>query len=305
MNTMQTNKMNNLDNLTLQDTIEKDIEVQNNKMNNLDNLTLKETVEKAIGDGKFFCENAKMTDHVTVNPTSSLSYINYDCDPPFTEFTCNNNPFGVYDVLEDGEFDKLKTVDYSFPVSTISPNMALYFDEFHSYVSQNYPFETINGETSYRDVKNKTSGTFKGIRKFFNLPENSKMANPPEIASVKIAKNKYMKKQPPTNYEFSVMSYEKEYYDDIKNIKELIQILKKGSSYKLYIKPVKLLSSYKHYGTEYRLSWQVFGMKEKSIRNNNKENIKKLLFEISDDEKSNGDEKSDLKEQMIDSDECE
>lgn len=266
----------------------------------LDNLSIEDTIKKAHNDAQILCSKTKISDHVAVNSSCNLSYINFLEETEFLSFTVNENPFGIYDKIDEKELDKLKAADYSFPISCVKPNVVVYFEEYTKYVNENFKFDTIKGETSYKDNKTKTTGTFNKIRNFFNLPEESKAKEPSLTAHLRIDPNKYVKTVPPTSYNIIIKKYDKTLHESIKSLRELMVLLTKKSSHKVYIKPTKLCSSFKHYGELYKISWQIFAIQETQIKINDVDKLKLLL--LNDDDSETSEENKDENEFKFDDD---
>lgn len=233
----------------------------------LDTLSLENIKIKAQNDANVFCTKAKITPHQAV-PIGGccMSYINFRPDIEFLTFTINENPFGIYDKVDEKDLEKLKTVNYTFPISCVSSNVVTYFSEYVKYINDKFDFTSITGDTSYRNNKAGTSGHFNQVRPFFNLPPESKSENPSYIAHIRIEPDAFVNKVPPTNYNLIVKKLDGSMIKTIPNLRELMTLLVKRSTYKVYIKPVKLMSSYKHYENYYNISWKMFAIQELAVQ---------------------------------------
>lgn len=251
----------------------------------LDDMTEEEVRLKAQMDGVDFCEQAKISELKEIEKTGcNIAYINFMKDIDFVCFNIHENPFGIYDkVLNEAEQSKLKAINYSFPQSAVSANTKIYFEELYRYIDENFRFDEIKGKTEFKDNKNKTSGQYKGVRPFFTMPTESQMENPPFIGTIRIEPHPYTNRQPPTSYNFTIKK-EKDMISDITCLKDLIEYLPKRSSYRVYIRPVKMSTAYKSYGSEYKIVWKAFGFSELTTRVNPSLKIKQIFTEELDDD---------------------
>lgn len=246
---------------------------------NIDNLTLEEVKSRAHDDARLFCTESKISELTEVNTSCNLAYINYNTNIDFIEFTINNNPFGIYDKLSvDKDPNKMMSTDYSFPINTVSNNVVVYFDEYVDYINKNYDFTKIKGNIEYRDKQKKT-GTYKNIRKFFTLPEESKLKDPPLLGHLRIEPKKWVNKVPSKSYELMIKRLDEDINENVSSFKELLSCFPKRSSYKVFVKATKLHTCYKNYGEEYKMCWQIFGAKQVNVAIDSQKILKNLLLE--------------------------
>lgn len=219
----------------------------------IDELKNDEIITQAINHAKMFCNGTRISAHKAANPLASVSWINFIKDYDFISFTVNNNPFSIYLGKEQSMFlDHLKSTDYSFPVSCVSQEVVLYMQKFIEELNNTYDFKSIKYEKNIKEECKPSK-----IRSFFNYPQGSKSEFATDIANVKIdlpsLKNKIRNK-----YELLINDVTNNVIYEPKNISELIKYLPKYQSYKIYIKPCKLVSSSVHFPGQFKLMWQVF-----------------------------------------------
>jgi hypothetical protein len=246
------------------------------QMNNLDTLTVEQILMKAHEDANIFCTGAKISELIEVkNYPCNVAYINYNIDIDYIEFNIHNNPIGIFPP-EVNDKDKIKGTNYSFPITCVSNNVIIYFDEYVNYINKNFDFTTIKGKTEYKDTKLKKTGIYKNIRKFFNMPEETKTKDPTMLGHLKI-EPKWLDKQAAC-YNLMIRQYDSTLIDNINNINNLSNYLSNRSSFKVYVKPTKIGTCYKYYGEEYRITWQLFAAKELGVKSTKHQSLRNLLM---------------------------
>lgn len=247
----------------------------------LDKVTIDNAKEFARIDAEYFISNAKISKHRSVVNQTGMSYINFQSNYNMLSFTVNENPFSIYvEKLQESELEKVLTSDYSFPHTCVCASVHAYMEEYIKVLNEQMNFDLIEGDVMYKDKKTKESFKYKGFRNYFNLPENSKHLNPSMIGHLRIETIKN-KETNTSKYQLIVIKNNQN-IDNIKSLKELVSLITKYSSYKVYIKPSKLISSFLYYEEKYKLMWQVCCMREIETKIDEMDFLRKLI--ISEDQ---------------------
>lgn len=253
------------------------------KMNciDLDTKTREEAKVLARVDGEYFVNNTRISKHRCVANQTGISYINHNSNYNLVSFRVNENPFSLYvDKFDDIELEKSRPIDYSFPITCVSDSVNAYMSEYVNTLNELVNFESIEGDVVYKDKRTKEVSRYRGFRPFFNLPENSKSGNPSMIGHLRIETAR--SKEGSSNYQFIYASNDK-VVDNICTMRELAASLKKYYSYKVFVKPNKIVSSYMYYGEHYKLLWQVCCMQELEGKTNEMDFIRRMVSTTKED----------------------
>jgi len=256
----------------------------NNIMNciDLDLKTVDEAKILAKTDAEFFISNAKVSKHRSVANQTGISYINFNVNYNMITFTVNENPFSIYtEKLDESELEKVRTVDYSFPHNCVNESVLAYMEEYINVLNNNYKFDLMEGDVTYKDKKTKEINKYHGFRNYFNYPENSKSVNPSMIGHLRIE----VIKDRLTNiskYQL-IINKNNKCIENISSLKDISTIINKYSTYKVYIKPCKIISSFLYYEEKYKLMWQVCCMTEIENKCDEMTYLKALTNQNNDD----------------------
>jgi hypothetical protein len=264
-----------------------------NTMNciDLDKKTVNEAKELAAIDAEFFISNVKMSKHRSVANQTGISYLNFNDNYNMLSFTVHENPFSIYiEKLDESELEKVRTVDYSFPHTCVTDSVRAYMEEYINVLNDKFRFDLMEGDITYKDKKTKEVNKYNGFRHYFNFPENSKSINPSMIGHLRIEtiKNKLTNN---STYQL-IITKNNQHIENISSLKEVASIIKKYSTYKVYIKPCKIISSFLYYEEKYKLMWQVCCMREIEVKIDEMDFLRKLVLSENDDNNENDDTKT-------------
>lgn len=216
-----------------------------------------------------FLKTSKISLHKSVNPTTCLSWINYIKPFDFISFTVTKNPFSIY--LGKYENDKqtlaeLKPIDYSFPMSCVTPEVSKYMESFIDELNTKFKFTDFKYEKNVSDEQK-----IMKFRHFFNFPKGSKSDHASNIASVRIDLPQFDKKG---TYDLLIHDLTKNEMFQPLNKGDLLERLPRYNSYKLYIKPSRIVSSSVYFPGEFKMMWQVYKIDVISCQINDLEFLK-------------------------------
>ena len=225
------------------------------KIIDIDHCGVENVIEIAVSDADNFIKSTTLSSHRCVNPSTAVTWVNYNKPYPFISFTVNSNPFSIFlgkNESSSATLEQLKSIDYSFPITCVSHEIVQYMETFINRLNEKFNFNNIKYE---KDIQQDQK--LNKFRKFFNFPKGSKNESATDIGSVRIdvpsSKNKDQ-----TKYELIINDENKNKIIEPKKIQDLLTSLPKFETYRLYIKPCRIVSSSIYFGEEFKLMWQVF-----------------------------------------------
>jgi hypothetical protein len=170
---------------------------------------------------------------------------------------------GIYagDDNQDMPDNKIKGEDYSFLLGSVHPNVEIYLETLINNLNANFDKLNIHGNIEYFDRATQKKQRYESIRRFFNIPENTRTLNPSPIGKVRI-EPQYIKNQKcPSKYDLEFYQ-ESNIVEDITSRQHLLSLIKKRATHRIFIVPTKLYSFHRYYGAEYKMVWKVKGIEE-------------------------------------------
>ena len=225
------------------------------KIVNLDSVELSEVAELARVYADEWISRVKLSSHKSVTPLVSATWLRYNRPIDYVQFTVNENPFTIY---ADGQTDlqQLKPMDFSFPEKCVSENVISFFSILTSELNLKFDFDKrMTGETSFMSNKaTKEMQKFHEFRPFFNFPDSSKSKSATNVGHVRID----IKRPDSDKYEVSFVDTVKGEPFEPKSIQDLISFLEKFGTFRVTIKPSRIISAPVYFGSNYKLMWQTF-----------------------------------------------
>ena len=223
------------------------------KIINLDTIELSDLYNVALKYASDWMQSIRLSSHKSVTPLVSATWIRYSRQIDYLSFTVNENPFTIY-VDAQTDTQQLKPADFSFPEKCVSQNVIQFFEHLTTILNEKFDFgKNMTGETSYIvDKKTKEVQVFNLFRPFFNFPDGSKSKNPTNIGHVRID----VKRPGNTRYDISLLDSGNEI--QVTKLQELISFFAKFGTFKITIKPCRIVSCPAYFGNNYKLMWQVF-----------------------------------------------
>lgn len=230
------------------------------KIIDIDSLSKSSVLSAAKSYADQWLNYVKLSSHKSVTSLVSATWLRYSQPIDYLRFSINENPFTIF-VDNQTDPTTIKPTDYSFPEKCVSENVLAFFAAFIDILNEEFDFDTrMSGDTSYIvNKQTRETRTYRNFRPFFNFPDASKSKTPTNIGHVRID----LDRRQGTNgsrYEVSLIDSTQTPCEksNATRLQDLISFFVKFGSYRVTIKPARIISSPAHFGGNYKLMWQSF-----------------------------------------------